>query len=83
MVADHGVSLWPGEEPRDASDFRLPDVLGIPLIFKLPDKSAGAYRSILCRRSTFTFHPRLPRRCDSAALAGQVVDAVHSECSTG
>jgi Sulfatase len=41
VVADHGVSLWPGEQPRNPSDFRLPDVQAIPLIIKLPGQSRG------------------------------------------
>ena len=39
VVADHGVSLWPGERPRAPSEFRLPDVQAIPLIIKLPGQS--------------------------------------------
>jgi arylsulfatase A-like enzyme len=45
VVADHGVSLWPGERPRAPSEFRLPDVQAIPLIIKLPGKPAPEYRS--------------------------------------
>jgi hypothetical protein len=39
VVADHGVSLWPGERPRAPSEFRLPDVQAIPLIIKLPGQT--------------------------------------------
>jgi hypothetical protein len=39
VVADHGVSLWPGEEPRDPGELRLPDVQAIPLIIKLPGQA--------------------------------------------
>jgi hypothetical protein len=39
VVADHGVSLWPGEKPRDPSELRLPDVQAIPLLIKLPGQT--------------------------------------------
>lgn len=39
VVADHGVSLWPGEEPRNPGASRLPDVQAIPLIVKLPGQT--------------------------------------------
>ena len=39
VVADHGVSLWPGEEPRNPSELRLPDIQAIPLIIKLPGQT--------------------------------------------
>lgn len=39
VVADHGVSLWPGEEPRNPSGSRSADVQAIPLIVKLPGQT--------------------------------------------
>jgi hypothetical protein len=39
VAADHGVSLWPGEEPRNPSELRLPDIQAIPLIVKLPGQT--------------------------------------------
>lgn len=39
VVADHGVSLWPGEAPRDPNVSHKPDVTAIPLLVKLPEQT--------------------------------------------
>nr|WP_240535243.1 sulfatase-like hydrolase/transferase [Bradyrhizobium sp. YR681] len=39
VVADHGVSLWPGESPRDPNVSHKPDISAIPLLVKLPEQT--------------------------------------------
>ncbi|WP_441233633.1 sulfatase-like hydrolase/transferase [Bradyrhizobium sp. 930_D9_N1_4] len=39
VVADHGVSLWPGEAPRDPNVSHKSDVAAIPLLVKLPEQA--------------------------------------------
>lgn len=39
VVADHGVSLWPGEWPRRPNVSHRPDISAIPLLVKLPGQT--------------------------------------------
>jgi len=39
VVADHGVSLWPGESPRDPNISHKPDIAAIPLLVKMPEQT--------------------------------------------
>ncbi|WP_065751964.1 sulfatase-like hydrolase/transferase [Bradyrhizobium paxllaeri] len=41
FVADHGLSLWPGERPRNPSEAHQSDVFAIPMIVKLPGQTDG------------------------------------------
>lgn len=85
VVADHGVSLWPGERPRDPSEFRLPDVQAIPLIVKLPGQSRGGispepvhtvdiYPTILD-----TLGVAIPERLQGRSLIKAIRDAAPAE----
>jgi len=85
VVADHGISLWPGEVPREPSEFRLPDVQAIPLIVKLPGQSRGGislepvhtvdiYPTILD-----TLGVAIPARLQGRSLVKAVRDAAPAE----
>jgi len=39
VVADHGVSLWPGEAPRNPNVSHMSDVAAIPLLVKMPEQT--------------------------------------------
>lgn len=39
VVADHGVSLWPGESPRDPNVSHKSDIAAIPLLVKMPEQT--------------------------------------------
>jgi hypothetical protein len=41
FVVDHGVSLWPGANPRMPTKEHWLDVYGIPLLVKLPNQTLG------------------------------------------
>jgi len=39
VVADHGVSLWPGEAPRNPNVSHMSDVAAVPLLVKMPEQT--------------------------------------------
>jgi hypothetical protein len=41
MCADHGVSFRPGDYRRPLTETNAPDIIPVPLIFKLPHQAAG------------------------------------------
>jgi hypothetical protein len=42
IVADHGISMWPGEEIRKARETTYQDVLFVPFFLKAPFQKKGA-----------------------------------------
>jgi hypothetical protein len=42
VLADHGASIWPGADRRDASAEHLSDIASVPLFVKLPGQDRGS-----------------------------------------
>lgn len=57
VVADHGVSLWPGEWPRRPNVSHRPDISAVPLLVKLPGQSDA--RVALGEAKTIDVYPTI------------------------